>query len=349
MGMVHYYPGLNRPAAPTCSVCIANYNGAEILADCIESVLEQRGEISVEIIVHDDASTDSSLTSLRHRYPTVDWLASDSNVGFCIANNRMVSAARGEFVLLLNNDAALHPDALQTLLATVRIQPSQGILTLPQYDWLTGELVDRGCLLDPFYNPVPNLEPCRHDVAYVIGACLFIQRSVWEELGGFPEWMESMAEDMYLCCLARLRGFSVGVTNSSGYRHRQGATFGGNRVDGGRLRTTYRRRFLSERNKTAVMIVCTPGAFAWVLLALHLMALVFEGAMLSLFYRDMRLWREIYAPTLAQVLTRWREWRIKRHIAQRARQIKLASYLKTFTWLPRKLVLLRRHGMPSVR
>jgi hypothetical protein len=43
------------------------------------------------------------------------------------------------------------------------------ILSLPQYDFETGKLVDRGCLLDPFFNPVPNLDPAREDVAMAIG------------------------------------------------------------------------------------------------------------------------------------------------------------------------------------
>ncbi|MGH8215864.1 MAG: glycosyltransferase family 2 protein, partial [Rhodanobacteraceae bacterium] len=241
----------------------------QVLGDCIESVLAQQGDTPLEIIIHDDASTDDSVAWIRQRYPQVELLASTENVGFCIANNRMVAQARGEFVLLLNNDAALYPDAIAILLGAIRKQPVPGILTLPQYDWQTGALVDRGCLLDPFYNPVPNVDEGRREVAYVIGACLFVPRALWNELGGFPEWIESIGEDMYLCCLARLLGIPVEVTAGSGYRHRQGASFGGNRVDQGKLKTTYGRRALSERNKAAVMVVCTPSVWVWPLLALH--------------------------------------------------------------------------------
>src|SRR6185312_7740799 len=146
-----------------------------------------------------------SLALLQQRYPQVEILASKENVGFSIGNNRMVAHARGEYILLLNNDAALYPDALASLLNTAHCQTQPGIQTLPQYDWVSGDLVDRGCLLDPFYNPVPNLDPERRDVAMVIGACLFIPRKLWNSLGGFPEWLESIGEDLYLCCLARLR------------------------------------------------------------------------------------------------------------------------------------------------
>ncbi|MEN6538797.1 MAG: glycosyltransferase family 2 protein [Mizugakiibacter sp.] len=347
--MVRHYPALNRPAAPDCSVCIANYNGADLLVDCLDSVLAQRGGVSIEIIVHDDASTDGSVALLRERYPQVELLASADNVGFCVGNNRMVAHARGAYVLLLNNDAALYPDALETLLADARARARPCLLTLPQYDWETGVLVDRGCRLDPFYNPVPNLDPRRTDVAMTIGACLFVPRATWVELGGFPEWMESIGEDLYLCCLARLRGVAVAVAPRSGYRHRQGVSFGGNRVQAGKLRTTFRRRRLSERNKTATMLVCTPTRLVWPLLALHLVVLSLEGAIMAALRRDARIWREIYAPVWALVASGRHELRARRRQVQADRRIGLRAYARGFVPVPRKLSMLLRHGLPTVR
>ena len=349
MALVQHYPALRPESSPLCSVCIANYNGVHMLADCLDSVLAQTPSVPVEIIVHDDASTDDSVAFLREHYPQVEILASSDNVGFCTGNNRMVAHARGEYVLLLNNDTALFPDALATLMSAARNPEYGGILTLPQYDWTSGHLVDRGCLLDPFYNPVPNLDASRRDVAYGIGACLFLPRTLWNDLGGFPEWFGSMAEDMYICCLARLRGLSVTVTQASGYRHRQGQSFGGNRVDAGRLNTTYRRRFFSERNKTAVMAICTPTTIVWPLLALHICMLTIEGAALALLKRNARIWCEIYGPTLKYSVCEFSALRARRREAQCRRRIGLRGWLRVFVIMPRKFVLLRRHGLPRVR
>jgi GT2 family glycosyltransferase len=348
MALVQHSPALKPVVSPVCSICIANYNGEQVLGECIESVLSQQGSAALEIIVHDDASTDDSVAWVRQRYPQVELLVGKENVGFCVANNRMVAQARGEFVLLLNNDAALYADAITTLLDEIRKQPSPGILTLPQYDWKTGALVDRGCLLDPFYNPVPNMDENRREVAYVIGACLFLPRALWNELGGFPEWFGSIAEDMYICCLARLRGLPVAVTPSSGYRHRQGKSFGGNRVDAGGLKTTYRRRHLSERNKTAVMVICTPTWLVGPLLVLHLILLAIEGTLLALLKRDTRIWREIYAPALSHGMRAPRDLRNLRRAVQGSRRIPLRAYFSAFTWVPRKLMLWRQHGVPRV-
>lgn len=333
---------------PRISVCIANYNGENLLVDCLDSVLAQQVQADIEILVHDDASQDQSLALLASAYPAVRVIASDSNAGYCISNNRMAAQASGDYLLLLNNDAALHPGALHALLSAAMRIGGGAILTLPQYDWESAALVDRGCLLDPFCNPVPNLDPVRHEVAYVIGACLWIPRGLWHELGGFPEAFGSIAEDMYLCGAARLRGLPVGCVDASGYRHRQGASFGGNRADGG-LRTTYRRRALSERNKTWAMLACTPGWAVGPVLVLHLLLLHAEGAVVSVLRRDARLWREVYRPVMAGLLARDAAWKPLRARLQAARRTSQRHWWRVFVWMPRKLTLLLRYGVPEVR
>src|SRR5690606_3822216 len=179
-------------ARPLVSICIANYNGEHLLRDCIDSVLRQDYDAEIEIIVHDDASRDGSIAFLEGSFPEIRLLRSDSNVGFCIADNRMVAAARGDFILLLNNDAALFPDAVRTLLETWNTA-GNAILTLPQYDWEDGELVSLGNRLDVFYNVVPVRQPGQPTLATVDGACLFMERSLWDQLGGFPESFSSIA------------------------------------------------------------------------------------------------------------------------------------------------------------
>ncbi|WP_250628468.1 glycosyltransferase family 2 protein [Pinirhizobacter soli] len=332
---------------PLFSVCIANFNGEDILADCLKSVLAQTIDARVEIIVHDDHSTDASLEVLA-RFPGVKVIASDTNVGFCVSNNRMAHAASGKFLLLLNNDAALYPDALATLWAQAQAHPGN-VLTLPQYDWTSGELVDRGCLLDTFYNPVPNVYASRTDVAMTIGACLCIEASLWNELGGFPTWIESIAEDMYICCAARRMGRKVLASPSSGYRHRQGHSFGGNKATDGRLSTSFRRRKLSERNKTMLMAIFSPGWVVLPLLFVHMLLLLLEGMALTLTKRDGRVMKDIY---LHAITSSWRMRKLamdERRAARARGTSPLRGYYSAFTWVPRKWILFRSYGIPEVR
>lgn len=332
----------------TCSVCIANYNGMGLIDACIDSVRTQDCGFTVEILVHDDDSTDDSAAHIAARHPDVRLIASRENVGFCVANNRMAAAAQGEYLLLLNNDATLFPDALATLQNEAERLQRPAILTLPQYNAETGELLDIGSLLDPFLNAVPNRDPQRADVGLAAGACLWIPKILWQDLGGFPEWFGSIGEDLYLCSRARLEGHPVRALGISGYHHCVGHSFGGGKAQAGRLVTTYRRRALSERNKTYVMAVCYPPSLLIVLLPLHLMLLMFEGAALSLLRRERRLLAEIYLPVPVAC---WRERKRLRRLrgeVQASRRVGVRRFLATFHFLPHKLVMFFKHGLPRL-
>lgn len=330
-------------------MCIANYNGLGVLEACLDSVLAQSCDFPVEILVHDDASSDASVPMMAERYPGVRVIASTENVGFCVANNRLVAAAQGHYIVLLNNDAELFPDALATLYRAAQAQPGPAILGLPQYRADDGSLVDRGSLFDPFLNPVPNLDMGRRNVGMVIGACLWLAREDWYRLGGFPPWFHTLAEDMYLCLVARLWGWTVAVLPDSGFRHHVGYSLGGGKLQGCRLVTRLSRRARSERNKTFVLLLTYPWPLLFVCLPLHLALLLAEGAILSLLKGDGRLWRQVY---LSVPRALWQErhrlWTERRRI-QSGRRVGLRAFLKVFSLLPHKLRLLWRHGVPEIR
>lgn len=332
-----------------CSVCIANFNGMGLIDACVESVRKQDCEFPVEIIVHDDASTDGSAAHIRDRHPDVRLIESNENVGFCVANNRMAAAAQGDYLLLLNNDATLLPDALATLLAEAGRLKVPAILSLPQYDAGSGDLLDIGSLLDPFFNAVPNLDPQRQDVAMVAGACLWIPKRLWGGLGGFPEWFGSIGEDLYLCCRARLAGYPVRALGRSGYRHGVGASFGGGIARGGRLETTFRRRALSERNRTCAMAMTCPSPAVQLLLPLHLLSLVLEGALLSLLKWDRAYLARIYFPVFGALMRQRRQVQAGRRACMAKRSLGVVEFFSTFVAMPHKLRMLLRHGLPQLK
>lgn len=346
-------PYVSESTRPTCSVCIANHNGEAVLIDCIDSVLAQVAETSYEVIIHDDASSDNSLSLVRERYPSARYpniriIESKENVGFCISNNRMAAEARGEYLLLLNNDAALLPDALHTLYSRAKILEKPAILGLPQYDAATGILIDVGSRFDPFLNPIPHFPAEGDTVGMVIGACLWLPKSLWEELGGFPEWFGSLAEDMYLCILARMRGYPVQALPSSGFRHWVGKSLGGGKVISGRLSTKATRRALSERNKSFVMCITYPAPFLQLLLPLHLTLLLLEGTVLAIFKRNAGLFRTVYLGCLFSLWQQRHRLASSRRDLQAARTCRLIEFFGVFDWVPHKIRLLLRHGIPEI-
>lgn len=337
-------------SAPLVSVCIANYNGMEVIDDCLRSVLEQVGGIKVEILIHDDASNDDSVAYILDRYPQARLIASEDNVGFCVANNRMAAHATGQYLLLLNNDAALFPDALQILLSEANRIGLPAILGLPQYDAVSGTLIDMGSLFDPFLNPVPNLDPSRREVGMIIGACLWLPRTLWTELGGFPEWFHTLAEDMYLCCRARLAGYPVHAIGRSGFRHRIGHSLGGGKVTmEKRLVTSRRRRGLSERNKSFVMVLTYPSPLLQMILPIHIALLILEGLAIATLKRDWTLFRTIYLACLTSIWQERQRLLYLRKQMQAGKEIGLRVFLAVFQFTPYKVQMLLRYGLPHFK
>ncbi len=332
---------------PRLSVCIANYQGAAVIGRCLDSVLAQFCNFEFEVIVHDDASSDGSAELVAARYPGVSLLRAERNLGFCESNNRMAAAASGEYLLLLNNDTRLHPGSLQSLLDAAESQDDAGVLSLPQFEMDSGELLDRGMLLDLFANPIPCLEPAQ-EVATVMGSCLWIRRSLWDQLGGFPTWFGSMAEDMYLCTRARLLGYKIKVVETGGYDHVVGHSFGGGKVDDNRLTTSYRRRRLSELNKNRVIATCFPAPAHWLLLSIQLPLLLAEGLVLGVLKGTSRPLREVYWPSIAGILRDLPRLRRERRSCMMNRQIGMPAFFRQLRFRHHKLALLWRHGIPSI-
>lgn len=336
-----------KDSLPIISVCIANYNGIDLIDDCIASVRDQALVGGVEIIVHDDASSDGSVSHIRMHHPDIHLIESSQNCGFCIANNRMAAVAHGRYLLLLNNDATLMPDALAVLLAEAERLDAPSILTLPQYDAMAGALLDIGSCLDPFLNTVPNKKPGR-EIGMVAGACLWIDKTLWEQLSGFPPWFASLAEDLYLCCRARLAGHVVRALGVSGYRHQVGMHFGGGRLQDGRLHSTYRRRALTERNKTFVMVIVYPLPLLLMMLPLHLLLLTAEGILLSMLKGKVDYLKKVYFPVFSGLWRYRSQLRETRTETQRSRRLASADFFAVIDWLPYKLRMLARHGLPHL-
>lgn len=339
---------MNAVPRPDISVCIANYNGGDLVLECLESVYSQTGSFQVEVLVHDDASTDDSLARIREYFPQVCTIHSETNVGFCISNNRMVGRATGRYLLLLNNDAKLRPDSLQTLFSAAENGKEDYILGLPQCSMIDGTIIDHGYRTDPFLNPIPIMEPGTHEVGVATGACLWIPRNIWNEIGGFPDWFESVAEDIFICFAARLLGHRVAVLDAPAFDHWIGKNLGGGKVDTGKLKSTVRRRRLSERNKTFVMRCCYPWPALCLLMPLHALSLIAEAVFLLGTGMASRKVGSIYREAFAGQWRHRQQVKMLRNRLMRNKRVGTARLFAFTDWLPEKLTLLFRHGTPQL-
>lgn len=129
---------------PKLSIIIVNYRTPYFVEQCLRSVgraaMELEGEVSVWVV--DNASRDGSLAYLEPRYPWVNFIALDENIGYGRANNEAYQRGAGEaqYILLLNPDTLIAEDSLRLAIDWMESHPRAGAIGLEMYD-ATGQFL----------------------------------------------------------------------------------------------------------------------------------------------------------------------------------------------------------------
>jgi GT2 family glycosyltransferase/glycosyltransferase involved in cell wall biosynthesis len=226
-----------RPRSADVSVVIVSFNTRELLVRCLDAVSAQAG-LAMQIIVVDNGSTDGSRELVRERFPEVELIELSQNVGFARANNLAFQRCRGEYVLLLNSDAFVHPGALRELVAAAKRHPRAAAVgprllnpdgTLQRSAWpfphplrllLEAFGLHRILRNTPFYD---DLGIWAHDeersVDFLVGACLLVRAAALREVAGFDERFWMYAEEADLQQRLRARGWGVIFTPNAAVTH----------------------------------------------------------------------------------------------------------------------------------
>jgi GT2 family glycosyltransferase len=178
---------------PQISVILVLYNRAELTLQCLRSIADHDFR-DLEIIIVDNASTDETAELLKH-IEGVHIIRNNENRNFVLGVNQAAREARGEYLLLLNNDTQLLPGALQSAVGTIQSGSDIGAVggRLVLLDWSlqeAGSIVwsDASCLgYGRGDNPFAPMYTFRRDVDYCSAAFLLTPLRVWHQLGGFDE------------------------------------------------------------------------------------------------------------------------------------------------------------------
>ena len=135
---------MSAGAAPTiaktmmavdCSVVILNYNNREVLRRGLGALRNLAASpYRVEVIVVDNGSTDGSQTMIRNEFPEVRLIENRENLGIARGKNAGLMLARGEFILLLDDDCVVRPEHLAALLETARLRPDAAVVVPMKVD-----------------------------------------------------------------------------------------------------------------------------------------------------------------------------------------------------------------------
>jgi GT2 family glycosyltransferase len=114
--------------AEAVSAAILNWNGGDMVVECLRSLIRQTHPIEDRIVI-DNASTDGSLERLKAEDPSLTVISNSRNLGFAAAANQAVAAAHGSWLLLANLDVEFEPDYVARLVAAGSRDPMIGAVT----------------------------------------------------------------------------------------------------------------------------------------------------------------------------------------------------------------------------
>jgi O-antigen biosynthesis protein len=211
------------------SVIIVNYNVKYFLEQCLCSVLKACKNITAEVIVADNNSSDGSKVFLLPKFPRVNFIWNNDNVGFAKANNQALVQAQGEFILFLNPDTIVPEDCFEKCIQFFQLHPQAGALGIRMIDG-TGKFLKESKRAFP--SPLTSLyklsgltklfphsktfakyhlghlpENENHEVDVLAGAYMMVPKNVLDKTGSFDETFFMYGEDVDLSYRIQQAGY----------------------------------------------------------------------------------------------------------------------------------------------
>lgn len=221
---------------PLVSVISVNFNQTKVTREFLHSVLAVNYP-SVEIIVVDNGSADTSISELPAEFPSVQFIFTGKNLGFAGGNNVGIEASGGKYLMFLNNDTIVPPGFLQPLVQLMEQDRSIGMISPKvlfddgktiQYAGAKGinALTGRGKRLGLMevdngqYNNIYQT-----DLGH--GAALMVSRDVIEKIGLMPEEYFLYYEEHDWCEKAKRSGYKMFYNGTTSVVHKESVSTGG--------------------------------------------------------------------------------------------------------------------------
>jgi GT2 family glycosyltransferase len=342
-------------AEPLVSVIVLNYNGARWLERCLSSLRAQTILHQIEVIVADNVSSDGSDRlgkQLIESLPGGRFMQHGRNLGYCEGNNRAAEAARGEYLLFLNNDTWLEPNCLELLLAEVRRTgaAAAGPLILNYED---DSFQSMGAFGFDVFGLASTRVPCAHtrEVLMPEGCAYFIRRDLFQHLGQFDPEFFMFADEFDLSWRVWVSGHRAIAVPSARLHHRGAAQV--NPAGGGatvEFRTSDTKRFYTNRNSLLVLLKSARHLLL-LLVPLQLCLLGAEALAALLLVRRWSFVSRAYLGAVADC------WRLRGHILRERRRVRQFRrrgdlfMLRFLRWRLNRwdeLQRVSRHGVPRV-
>ena len=201
------------------SVIIVSYNCKNFLDICINSVLSSFSNISGEIIIIDNNSTDGTKKFIRKFKHNIVFIQNNTNLGFARANNIGSANAKGKFLLFLNPDTIIGENLIENYIKFYSSKKNIGLLSCRMVDG-SGDFLPESKRNTPtklialkkifnfnngYYSELDENEFGKVDV--LCGANIFVEKNKFNELGKFNEKYFMYGEDIELSVKSKLNGY----------------------------------------------------------------------------------------------------------------------------------------------
>ncbi|KPK83841.1 MAG: hypothetical protein AMS27_11725 [Bacteroides sp. SM23_62_1] len=211
------------------SIIIVNYNVKYFLEQCLHSVEKASRNIPAEVFVVDNDSVDGSCAMVKEKFPDVQLIENDQNLGFSKANNQAIRLATGRYILMLNPDTVMEEDTLEKCLHYMDNHPDIGGLGVKMIDGKGNFLPESKRSL-----PTPGIAFCKifglsrlfprskifakyhlgyldedkiHDVEILPGAFMIIRKTAFDRVGLLDEDFFMYGEDIDISYRLTRNGF----------------------------------------------------------------------------------------------------------------------------------------------
>lgn len=222
---------------PLVSIVTVQYGHPEVTLDMIQS-LKQISYPHIEIIVVDNASPDENPDIVKETFPEIIYLKSDTNLGFAGGNNLGFEAAKGKYILMLNNDTEVEPDFLEPLVEKMEANPNIGVVS-PKIRFFHSPEIIQYAGYNPI-NPITQRGGAKGfgekdtgqyeedaEVAYGHGAAMMIPMHVIQKAGLMADVFFLYYEELDWAHRIRNAGYKVYYVHNSLVYHKESISTGG--------------------------------------------------------------------------------------------------------------------------
>jgi GT2 family glycosyltransferase len=219
------------------SIVTVNFNQPGVTEDLLRSVFSKNNYSNLEIIVVDNGSRENPVPNWQKKYPGVQFIRSEKNLGFAGGNNLGIAAAKGAYLFLINNDTEITENLISTLAATLDKNPNVGIISpkilyhgsnVIQYAGYTplNYFTARNKCIGQFEKDNNQYDNFIGKTGYAHGAAMMVKREAIEKAGLMAENFFLYYEELDWCERIRKKGFEIWVNTNASIYHKESMTVG---------------------------------------------------------------------------------------------------------------------------